>query len=416
MPVTQQRSRKQIRQSVGLVLGALDMSDGVLEKRADDSGGLLTIRDNSLIFGTRDEHKGKWVQPVGTTDSGETRQVQESRVADRALVMNLQFSSQTDTNFVYELWKSEYPPALVHEFINMAITDVTRKGSVPTDTTYLHTGGNIYTFYLPATMTGVQDVFMRESFEGIVLNNCDDSFANPQANVTVVADGQDKREGSASNRLTIAAAFTTGQVANDTFGAVNISGMTHVEAWVKSTVATDTQSLDIVLNSSGVEQLSLPALGADSWTYLRLPLANPESDSAITSVRLHADSDFGAAVVWQDGIRAVRDRSETWGRIHTRFWRLNRDQRQIVFQPDAVSDYALLNVVGVRVPDLLTSDTDICEVDSQYVVNKTAAALLRLRAADPVAQGRANTLETLAQQALVRMETPRPAVRWVDQN
>ena len=418
MPTIQSRSRTQIRQSIGLILGALDISDGSAVHRADDTGGTLTIRDNSLTFGSIDEHKGKWVVPVGTTDSGQIRKVEAFDPGARALTVSVAFSSQTDTNFEYELWSEDYPPPLVHDHINQALLDVTRKGMVPSDTTYVRTGQGIYAFDLPTAMVGVQEVFRRADAKTRVINNCDDSWSGPQTNVTVTADGEDKREGAASARLSIAAAFTTGQVANDTFGTLDIRGYTHVEGWAKSTVATDSDTLDLILNdtTSSGETLSVPALGADSWTYFREALSRPEVDSGVIRLRIDSNSDFGAAYLYFDDVRALRDRSEVWERIHPRFWSLNRDTRQIMFTPEGVDAYSLFRISGRRLPDLLTNDTDICEVDPNYVIHRTAASLLRLRPLDREKAALADRMEQLAQSAMARMETPRPGCRWIDVN
>ena len=88
MPVTQARTRKQVRQSIGLALGGFDLSDGAIEHTADDTGSLITIHDSSLLFGSDNEHRGKWiVSTVVATDSnaGLIRRVWESSPDAREL-------------------------------------------------------------------------------------------------------------------------------------------------------------------------------------------------------------------------------------------------------------------------------------------------------------------------------------------
>ena len=425
-PVTQQRQRFQIRQSIGVALGALDTFDGSLTHTADDTGGVNTIRDNSLAFGSRDNHRGKWVVATGATDSGEIRRVSESDPDARELRVSVGFTSQTDTSFSYELWDADVSPIMVHDFINQAIADVTRKGSVPVTDSSIHLGGDIYNFPLPSDMVGVQRVESRSAFRSKTVRNLDAVMANPQTNVTVAADTEDFREGSASNKITIAAGFSTGQVINDTFTAIDLSGMTHLEGWAKTNLATTASTLDLFLNDTSTEQLSLPALTADTWTWFSLALNNPESDTAIATFGLKSDSDWGgssATVVWLDGVRASRDGSQVYKRLHRRFWDIEPGERRIEFEKSAVPGYdaGLIRLTGRRVPALLSSDTDICEADSNFVIDSVVARMLRARtniSADrrDAAALEADRREARAQMTLARMETPRPSVVWSDAN
>jgi len=426
MPVTQARTRKQVRQSIGLALGGFDLSDGAIEHTADDTGSLVTIHDSSLLFGSNNEHRGKWVvSTVVATDSnaGLIRRVWESSPDARELRLATPLLKETDSSFTYELWRADMPPQMVNEMMNRYISNITRKGSVPTQDISIHLGGNIYNFPLPSNMIGVQTVSYRESVVSESVRPCDAAWANPQSNVTAAADSEDLREGNSSCKLTIADAFSlgTGLVANDTFTALDLSGYTHIEFWMKSTAATDSAAYDLFLNDTSTEQLSVPAMSANTWTYHQVALANPQSDSAIATIGIKADSDPGAVTIWIDDVKAIRSGTEAWTSVHRDFWRVEKDDRRLELDPSGLPGYAsgLLRLKGLRVPALLSNDSDICEVDPEYVVHSVVAEVLRATADLTGDQRNAKAIEAsrreaMAVSALVRSETPVPTPRWVD--
>ena len=424
MPVTQARTRKQVRQSIGLALGGFDLSDGAIEHTADDTGSLVTIHDSSLLFGSNNEHRGKWiVSTVVATDSnaGLIRRVWESSPDARELRLATPLLKETDSSFTYELWRADMPPQMVNEMMNRYISNITRKGSVPTQDISIHLGGNIYNFPLPSNMIGVQTVSYRESVVSESVRPCDAAWANPQTHVTAAADDEDLREGNSSCKLTFAGSFTTGNVANDTFTALDLSGYTHIEFWMKSTIATDTAAYYLFLTDTGTEELSVPAMSANTWTYHQVALANPQLDSAITSVGIKAGSDPGTSTIWIDDVKAIRSGTEVWTSVHRDFWRVEKDDRRLELDPSGLPGYAsgLLRLKGLRVPALLSNDSDICEIDSEYVIHSVVAEVLRATA-DLTGDRRnakaieASRREAMAVSALVRSETPVPTPRWVD--
>jgi hypothetical protein len=313
------------------------------------------------------------------------------------------------------------PPQMVNEMMNRYISNITRKGSVPTQDISIHLGGNIYNFPLPSNMIGVQTVSYRESVVSESVRPCDAAWANPQTHVTAAADDEDLREGNSSCKLTFAGSFTTGNVANDTFTALDLSGYTHIEFWMKSTIATDTAAYYLFLTDTGTEELSVPAMSANTWTYHQVALANPQLDSAITSVGIKAGSDPGTSTIWIDDVKAIRSGTEVWTSVHRDFWRVEKDDRRLELDPSGLPGYAsgLLRLKGLRVPALMSNDSDICEVDSEYVIHSVVAEVLRATADLTGDQRNAKAIEAgrregLATSALIRSETPVPTPRWVD--
>jgi hypothetical protein len=80
--------------------------------------------------------------------------------------------------------------------------------------------------------------------------------------------------------------------------------------------------------------------------------------------------------------------------------------------------YSKLRVHGVKLPSLLTSDTQESDIDASFVINSVIAKHLRStasRAGENIDAAFEQSLryEALAQQQRTRMHTP-SGVRWVD--
>ena len=133
------------------------------------------------------------------------------------------------------------------------------------------------------------------------------------------------------------------------------------------------------------ESINVPALSADTWTYVRASLSNPESNTAIAAVALEYDSDLGACTVRIDDIKVVQNDSATWTSVPNNLWSIDKVAQDIVFTRDAVQiiGYNLLKIKGGDKPALLSSDTDTCEVDDGYVINKATALALSAQSGGP---------------------------------
>ena len=153
--------------------------------------------------------------------------------------------------------------------------------------------------------------------------------------------------------------------------------------WVKSTVATSSGNLKLLLDdtascASPIETLSLPALTADTWTFVRMSLSTPELDTAIISVGLEYDSDLGACTVWVDDIVAVANDTAKWETIDRRNWKIDKESRDLILVKDghqAVGD-ALIKITGGDKPALLTADSTATEIDEDYIIANTVSLAL----------------------------------------
>ena len=362
MPVVQGRTRAQIRQSIGYNLGAVYVSS------ASGNGSTTTIVDSSLI-GADDNHNGKWVvfNDVDGT-SGQVTRVSDYTSSSTTLTLSPAIAASSATDDTYELWDDEYSPTALNDFINQAIIDASDRIFDPVESLALHTDGHQLRFDIPSGLSMLQNIYYRNSVESKQLHACATTF--------------DRRQGTQSLKLTIAAGLSAGDFITDSITSADISGYDYIEMWVKSTVATSSGNLKLHLDNGTVtadgndlESLNIPALSADTWTFVRISMLNPESDTAIVSIGLEYDSDLGACTVWMDDIRVVRNDSAVWEQVPKSLWRIDKESQDIVLDRyvHGIAPYKLLKLVGGDKPALLTADTSTPEIPDQYLIAQGTA-------------------------------------------
>ena len=375
MAIVQGRTRAQLRQSVGYNLGAVYVSS------ASGNGSTTTIVDNTLI-GADDNHNGKWVIfNDASGNSGQTTRVSDYTSSSTTLTLSPAVDASSATSDTYEMWDDIYSPARVGEFINQAIIDATGHAYDPVEKLDLHTDGKSLRLDIPSGISMIQNVYYRDKVDFTRLHACASVFdESVDSDFTVALDTKDKKQGTQSCKFTIAAGASAGDLATDSITSKDISGYDYVEFWVKSTVATSAGNLKVHLDdtancASPVESISIPALSADTWTFVRDKIDNPELCSAIISVGLELDSDLGACTVWLDDISAVSNDSAQWVKMPRNLWRIDKEAKDIVLDDYAhgVARYNLLKLVGGDKPALLTSDSDTSEIDEQYIIARATA-------------------------------------------
>jgi len=173
---------------------------------------------------------------------------------------------------------------------------------------------DIYTAGIPAVTDGKGVVMMALGvLDSLVIDDCEDAWdETAPANFTVSLDTTDKVVGTSSVKVDIAAAATAGSILCEVVApGTALPKFTHLEFWIKSSVATAAGDLQILLDetdkcASPLETLNVPALVADKWTHVRVALATPQLDVAIISLGLKYTVDIGACTIHLDDFRAVR--------------------------------------------------------------------------------------------------------------
>lgn len=145
----------------------------------------------------------------------------------------------------------------------------------------------------------------------VVIEDCEDAWnESVDGDVTSNLDTGDFKTGSGSVEFICAAGLGAGDIiATEVIApsATAFHGKTHVTMWIKSTVATSAGDLQLLLDdtascASPLEELDIPALVANTWTRVYLPLANPGSDNTIISIGLKYVTDIGAVTINVDDI------------------------------------------------------------------------------------------------------------------
>ena len=375
MAVIQGRTRAQLRQSIGYNLGALYVSS------ASGNGSTTTIVDNTLI-GADDNFNGRWVvfnDADGT--AGQVTRVSDYTSSSTTLTLSPAVASSSATSDTYELWDDEYNPAIIDDFINQSILETTGHAWDPIENLSFHTDGSTLRFDVPSGISMIQDVYYRNSVDFTRLHACAEAFDETvDSDFTVSLDTKDKKQGTQSCKFVIAAGASAGDIATDSITSKDISGYDYIEFWAKSTVATSAGNLKILLDdtascASPIETLSVPALSANTWTFCRVALSNPETDTAIISVGLEYDADIGTTTVWLDDISVVKNDSAHWEKLPRNLWKIDKQEQDIVLDnyTHGVARYNLLKLVGGDKPSLLTSDSATPEIDEQYIIARTTA-------------------------------------------
>jgi hypothetical protein len=371
MPVIQGRTRKQLRQSIGYNLGAMQTGT------AYDAGSTTTLISLTLIGGN-DNHNGKWIVIFDTSnsDSAETRLVSDYTSSAYRLTLGQALSFSTVAGDTYELWDSPYNPDAIHDFINQSIISVTGNAYDPIENVELHGDGYQTRFDVPSNISMISRVDYRHKVSSTRIHACAATFdETTDSDFTQSLDTKDRKQGTQALKTVIAAGASAGDFITDSITSKDISKYDYIEMWVKSTVATSSGNLKLLLDNtaacvSPLETLSIPALSADTWTFVRMALANPETDTAIISVGLEYDSDLGACTVWIDDISAVENDTAEWVTLDRRNWRIDKEARDLILGRDGQDavGYSLIKLVGGDKPALLTSDSTATEIDENFII------------------------------------------------
>jgi len=423
MAANQSRTRRNIRQSIGTQLKGIDLDAGTIQRSpsANSSADNLTIHDNSMTFGGINEHRGKWVVATDTSNLTEIRRISGNLPDAGTFTVSVPFSSAPNIGWVYEVWNSEINPVSIHQYMDNALSEASRVGAVRFESDSMHYSARATSIGLSDSFAGITGISYRVRHTGEQLASFDDGMSTLSANTHIVTDSENYMEGMGAAKISVSSSEADlTDIAGSTFSSTDLSFYDQVEMWVSSNVATDSAQLSLKLleGSSVKETMVLPALGADSYTHVTLSLANPEIDTAITSVRLSTGSSGGSSKsLLLDDLRAVKSNTAVWDKLHPRRWKVTQSDKRLTLT-NAPMPYSKLRVNGVRLPSLLTSDTQESDIDSNYVINSAIAKHLRStasRAGDNIDAAFEQSLrfEALAQQQRTRMHAP-SGVRWVD--
>lgn len=379
-PVIVGGSREAIRVAVGRHVGAVVVSfiSGL------GSGANKTDFDDNSLVGGADDHNGKYIVLTSGTNDGEITRVSDYVVANTRVTVAPAVTANFAVNDTYEMWDEEFSPVNIEAFINQAIKDAYGRAYDPEESVALHTDGNQARFDIPSQFSMINKIEYRSSVGSKIIDLAGSAWT-AGSNVTVSTDTKIKKRGTASNKLVLAAGVAAGAVvAYKDITAIDLSGMTHVEFWIRCTKTLVANDLKLLLDDtagavSPKETLGCPAITKDIWTFVRVALANPQDDTAIIAVGLEDDVDIGAETVWIDGVVAVDEDTSVWARLQPHLWKVDKQAQDLILTNAgrSVVGYTLLKLTGGDKPALLTADGDVNEIDDWYVeARATELALL----------------------------------------
>ena len=370
MPV-QGRTREELRQSIGYNLGVVKVGTAT-------GGTTETLIDTKTLRGGNDTYNGRYILITDASDgtTQDTPYIDDYIASSTTIAFQHALSFTVASGDSYEIWDDEYSPTMIHDFINQAIIDSTGQAYDPTEDVSLHADRRNMRFDVPSNISIINRMFYRSNITSTSLHTCNAAFDETvDSDITVTVDTKDKKQGTGSNKFVIVVGATGGEIATDSIGSKDISKYDYLECWVKSTVATSSGNLKIMLDdtascASPIESLSVPALSADTWTYVRMALANPETDTAIISIGLEYDSDLGACQIRLDDIKVVQNDTAEWTILPKHLWRIDRSARDLILSNSGRSEagYSLLKIQGGDKPALLTSDSATSEIDDSYII------------------------------------------------
>lgn len=381
----QSQTLQQIRRSIGKNLGIV--IDGAATATVDTS----SLQDTKNLLGGDDEHNQKEVKIYDATGSivdGETSIVSDFDSATNDATCAPVFTASLTSGDKYEMWKIPWRIADINDAINQAIMELTSKVLRIKE---IHTPFSEDGKYLYDVLSGFTHLSKAEWVYSIgtekTLHACNAVWDElVDTDVTASLNTTFKKEGTGSLKLVVAAGAAAGDIlATEDITSIDISGCNEVQIWIFSTVALAAGDLQLLLDdtascASPVESLNIPATTANVWTRHIISLANPQSDSAIISVGLKMVVDKGAFSLWADDIKAIDSFSNGYREMQLEYWNISKGSTPY-FQVTSrglsvIGSNKQMRLTGYQIPDLLTADTTVSEVDPGYLVPYVTGRLL----------------------------------------
>ena len=159
MTGTQGRSREQLRRSIGRNL----IGHRLIVSAATSAGDATGLIDGTLLGGD-DNYNGWWfVATSPMANSGAVRRVSDYDSASARLSWTRPLPEETVVSDSYELWPSEYPPEVIHDYMNQAIGEAAGHVYEPVEDVSLQAGDGLAQFPIPEGVDAISKVQVRVS-------------------------------------------------------------------------------------------------------------------------------------------------------------------------------------------------------------------------------------------------------------
>ena len=416
MAAIQSRTREQIRRSVAANLDQLPAGT------ATGNGSTTTLLDTTLLGGD-DHYNGWWIVFTSGTNDGSIKRISDYTASTGTITWIGAVGASSATNDTYELWEPHYPPDRIHGFINDSIIERTPRASVIDEDISNHGHIRDSRYDVPSAMVGVSQVDYRYGFSKKQVEKASSSWT-AGSSVTITADTEDHKANNSAIRMYLSS-VSAATVGYKDITAIDLRKYDTLEFWFKSSVTHAAGDLTIVLGEGSAlgtprETINIPAATARTWTYMRVDLANPELLSSIASVGLKFVTGTSTRYIWINDIKAVETESAVYNRLWSGAWRAEEETRKIFLTEAARKEvgYNLIRLVGMKKPDLLSSDSDTANMSPSLIIARaTRNALISLargNTTDPDDNDRrAAFFEGIAEQAEKALPVLRPGTKMV---
>lgn len=340
------------------------------------NGTSSTGIDTSLRGGDND-YIGSWIVLADGNVVSVTAFDEEGGSPDGKLTFTPTQSdaTQVESGDEYEMWPDELPPAYIDSLIGQAITDATGIAWDSEEDITVHLHPDEIRYDIPTQFSMINKIELRGRVSEFILEDCESVWGTIGSNVTGSADTEIKRRGNASLKLVVASASNGDDLATETISSSgeDLSQYTHIEGWIRSVTALAAGDVSILLSDSGgvEETLAMPATTAGVQKYFRVAFAAPQDNTTITTIVVDYTANATPNTLWFDDIKTTINDRWKWSRVNMRDWYIDQSARDIMFR--SLPPYALMKISGGDKPALPTSDTNVMEIDDQYVINWATA-------------------------------------------
>lgn len=409
MAGTPRRTREQLRKSIGRNLIGHRLIDSTASSN-DSAAGLI---DDTLLGGD-DNYNGWWIV-VNSPEAncGSIRRISDYDSNATRLVWLRPLAQATAAGTRYELWPPDYPPPIIHDYIDQSIQEARARIYEPIEDYSLHADGAESRFALPAEVDAVFAVQARASAPSQSIHRMGEVFDQAtDAEWTQSIDTTGPRHGVPSLRIDISAQAENGDFISDSVGPIDLSRSTHGEGWMRS--ESDLAAGDVVLHlndgparadGSDAESLPMPRCPAGRWTYFLAALSNPWDDGAIDSICIEYHANIRECTLWFGDIRAIDSRSAMWRTLPSNSWGIDRGSRRLTLTDAGrrTAGYAPLKIVGGKDPSPLPTDASTTAAPEEFVIARSTALAAR------AASGYAESAHAIAEHWDTRAEEARSA-------
>jgi hypothetical protein len=370
MPVMQSQTKEEVRLSIGYNVDAV--FEGSTTAASPDDKTLIDTK----LRGVDNDANGAWILVTsGARDGDISRTIDSTNDTANntySLEVRPSFGGTLASGVTYEKWREPFRPQFIDNCIKRAILFATGKSFDPVTDTSIHLHSSQNKISIPSTIAAVQQLEVRANVAKVNIDPCESGWTQ-QTGVTQTFNQSERRSGSASLQL-VTASVAVANIALKTIDSLDLSEHDYIEFQWKSSIAVTTAGdITIALTSSTTTiTLNMPTAIANTWTMMRIALTNDQARqlSDVTRVTFAQATDLANATFWIDDINAVIDATAKWEPIDSRLWYPDKESGEIVFKPEmGTIPYQLLKIRGGDEPAIMTADTDVCEVDPEFVIS-----------------------------------------------